>query len=143
MQAISIRQPEAWLIVNGHKDIENRSIRTHKRGYVAVHASAKHMTREDWKWLRETCALNDTPAPDESEILYGGVIGVVEIVDCVTASASRWFFGRFGFMIRNARPLPFRPCRGMLGFFTPDVSPPAPKAAASAKPAPRQGGLFP
>ncbi|HDU8694716.1 TPA: ASCH domain-containing protein, partial [Morganella morganii subsp. morganii] len=39
MKAISIRQPWAWLIVNGHKDIENRSWRTKYRGQVLVHAS--------------------------------------------------------------------------------------------------------
>ena len=124
MQAISIRQPEAWLIVNGHKDIENRSVRTRKRGYVAVHASAKRMTREDWKWLRETCALNDTPAPSESEILYGGVIGVVEITDCVTDHPSPWFEGDYGYVLAN--PIPFTaeeflPCKGKLGWFPVDV----------------------
>ena len=36
-------------------------------------------------------------------------------------------------VIGKARPLPFRPCRGMLGFFTPEFSPPAP-------PRPEEGG---
>ncbi len=26
--------------------------------------------------------------------------------------------GEFGFVLRNARPLPFQPLRGMLGFFS-------------------------
>ena len=30
--ALSIRQPWAWLIVNGYKDIENRDWKTHYRG---------------------------------------------------------------------------------------------------------------
>ena len=36
--ALSIRQPWAWLIVNGHKDIENRDWPTNFRGRLLVHA---------------------------------------------------------------------------------------------------------
>lgn len=37
--ALSIRQPGAWLIVNGHKDIENRDWpTTNFRGRLLVHA---------------------------------------------------------------------------------------------------------
>jgi ASCH domain len=44
MKAPSIRQRWAWLIVNGHKDIENRAWPTKFRGRVLIHAS-KGMTR--------------------------------------------------------------------------------------------------
>jgi hypothetical protein len=47
----------------------------------------------------------------------GGIVGVADIVDCVTASKSPWFVGNFGFVIANARPLPFYACRGALGFW--------------------------
>ena len=36
--ALSIRQPWAWLIVNGYKDIENRDWPTKFRGRMLVHA---------------------------------------------------------------------------------------------------------
>ncbi|WP_245839042.1 ASCH domain-containing protein [Yersinia kristensenii] len=39
MKALSIRQPWAWLIVNGYKDIENRTWNTKCRGPVLIHAS--------------------------------------------------------------------------------------------------------
>lgn len=120
MQAISVRQPEAWLIVRGHKDIENRSVRTHKRGYVAIHAASKRMTREDWEWLRGLCEDNDTAPPDESEIRYGGVIGVVEITDCVTDHPSPWFEGPYGYVLANPvqfAPDEFLPWKGKLGWF--------------------------
>lgn len=68
----------------------------------------------------------------------GGIIGEAEIVDCVTSSPSRWFQGPYGFVIRNARILEFRRCRGQLGFFEPDFSPPTPKPP---KPK-RQASLF-
>lgn len=41
MKAISIRQPYAYLIVNGKKDIENRNWKTKQRGRVLIHASQK------------------------------------------------------------------------------------------------------
>jgi hypothetical protein len=47
----------------------------------------------------------------------GGIVGQAELVGCVTESSSRWFCGPYGFVIRDARPLPFKPCRGALGFF--------------------------
>jgi hypothetical protein len=41
----------------------------------------------------------------------------VEIVDCVKRSESKWFFGEYGFVLRNPIALPFTPHRGQLGFF--------------------------
>lgn len=47
----------------------------------------------------------------------GGVVGVAEVTNCVTESESPWFFGEYGFVLDNAQPLPFMPCKGQLGFF--------------------------
>jgi hypothetical protein len=38
MRTLSIRQPWAWLIVNGHKPVENRDWATSFRGPVLIHA---------------------------------------------------------------------------------------------------------
>ena len=38
LKAISIRQPWAWLIVNGYKDVENRVWFAKLRGRVLIHA---------------------------------------------------------------------------------------------------------
>ena len=116
--ALSIRQPWAWLIVNGHKDIENRVWRTAFRGRVYIHASAT-MTREDYfactlfiSQMRTSWRL---PAADQLE--RGGIVGAATITDCVTESDSPWFTGDYGLVMRDAKPLPFRPCKGMLKFF--------------------------
>lgn len=136
MKALSIMQPWAWLIVAGHKDIENRSWPTRFRGPVLIHAGKRfdpdYEDGHDWDWphIEQPCDFD-----------VGGIVGEAEIVDCVQASRSCWFFGPFGFVLRNARPLPFRPCRGQLGFFVPDFTPPTPKAPP-VKPAPRQGALL-
>ena len=46
MKALSIRQPWAWLIIHGGKDIENRCWPTKFRGRMLIHA-AKGMTRAE------------------------------------------------------------------------------------------------
>jgi hypothetical protein len=114
MKALSIRQPWSWLIVNGYKTIENRDWPTRFRGPVLIHAS-KIMDPEDYEWIRIT--YPDVPLPPLSDLERGGIVGQCEIVGCVTASTSRWFVGRFGFVLRHARPLPFQSMPGKLGFF--------------------------
>jgi hypothetical protein len=53
--------------------------------------------------------------------MYGGIIGRAEIVDCVRQHESPWFEGPWGFVLANAQPIDFIPCRGQLGFFMPDT----------------------
>lgn len=116
MKAISVRQPWAWLIIHGGKDIENRDWPTKVRGRVLIHA-AKGMTEDEYHdaWVM---ARGVESIPPVAGMLHrGGIIGSVEIVDCVERSTSPWFFGRFGFVLRNQIPCEFRPMRGMLGFF--------------------------
>ena len=121
MKALSIMQPWAWLIVNGHKDIENRDWKPWNpglkyRGPVLIHAGKKHDGDPEF-WDHD-------PIEPPAALDYGGIVGEAEIVDVVTASDSPWFCGPYGLVIRNARALPFQPCRGQLGFFTPDFCPP-------------------
>lgn len=117
--ALSIRQPWAWLILNAGKDIENRTWPTTMRGRVLIHAS-KGMTRDEYDdgtdplWARGGPSID---LPSFGDFERGGIVGSVEIVDCVTTSVSPWFCGPYGFVLRDARPLPFRPLRGALGFF--------------------------
>ena len=59
----------------------------------------------------------DMTDPADAAMPRGGVVGMMRIVDCVEKMESRWFFGRYGFVIRDAFPLPLVPCRGALGFF--------------------------
>ena len=136
MKALSIMQPWSWLIVAGYKDIENRSWPTNYRGPVLIHAGKKfdpdYADGQAWDWT-------DIKRPRDFD--QGGIVGEAEIVDCLTSSSSRWFFGPYGFVIRNARELPFRPCRGMLGFFEPDYSPVPPKVPKVKLP-PRQHSLI-
>lgn len=122
--ALSIRQPWAWAIINAGKDIENRDWPTRFRGPVAIHA-AKGMTKAEFEgfidlarvYLREGHWKEGAWVPFPEDLQKGGIVGVAEIVDCVEASESPWFFGRYGFVLRNASAVKFIPVKGALGFF--------------------------
>jgi hypothetical protein len=115
VKALSIRQPWAWLIVNGHKDVENRTWRTAFRGEALIHAgqrlTAAAIHRIRWEFP-------DVPLPETYEL--GGIVGRVSIIDCVMVMHSRWFEGPWGLVLRNPAVLPFSPCKGRLGFFDVD-----------------------
>lgn len=120
--ALSIRQPWAWAIIHAGKDIENRSWQAinhglRQRGRIAVHA-AKGMTRDEYDdasgFMQQVMAIECPPARD---LLRGGIIGSVEVVDVVTDSDSPWFFGPRGLVLHSPRPCEFIPAAGALGYF--------------------------
>lgn len=117
MRALSIRQPWAWLIVQGHKPVENRDWSIKYRGPVLIHAGLT-LSRKHYEDLELDMAVRmRIGLPAYEDLQRGGVVGVAEIVDCVEQSDSPWFTGPFGFVLARARPLPFYPCKGQLGFF--------------------------
>ena len=119
LKAISIRQPWAWLIVNGYKDIENRIWATNVRCPVLIHAGASTQDLQiDVKEYIER-KYKITTLPDTFDL--GGIIGVVDIANCVRHHPSQWFRGPFGWVLANPRQLPFKPCTGKLKFFNPDL----------------------
>jgi len=131
MLALSIRQPWASLILHAGKDIENRTWPTKVRGRVLVHA-AKGMTRDEWDDAMEFAVdilRQRPPLPDGKtrtlrelgfayeDLERGGIVGSVEIVDCVQQTDSPWFMGSHGFVLRNPQSMPLIPYKGQLGFF--------------------------
>jgi hypothetical protein len=123
---------------NVGKDVENRSWATRIRGRVLIHAAAT-ITQDEWNdaWdFSKPMRHQSHPLISIPDIGWfrskaggasflegaacGGIVGEVEIVDCVTMSVSPWFVGPYGFVLRNVKPLPFRPLKGRLGFFEVD-----------------------
>lgn len=122
--ALSIRQPLAWLIVHGFKDIENREWRTPFRGRVLIHAG-QTMARSYYSEVAAQLARHGLMPPGfpiYEELPRGGIVGEARIVDCVQDSASPWFVGSYGFVLRDARPCPLWPMPGKLGFFNVTVN---------------------
>ncbi|QRM36978.1 hypothetical protein F3X89_03905 [Rhizobium rhizogenes] len=107
IKALSIKQPYPHHIFHDGKDVENRDWPTMGRGWFIVHAGV---------------SKSELDKDDERDMALprGGVVGMARIVDCVTEMDSRWFFGRYGFVLRDAFPLQLIPCRGRLGFFNLD-----------------------
>lgn len=104
VKALSIKQPYPHHIFHDGKDVENRDWQTKGRGWFIVHAglSKSEIDKDDEKQMA---------------MPRGGVVGMARIVDCVREMDSLWFFGKFGFVLRDAFPLPLIPCRGQLSFF--------------------------
>lgn len=116
LPALSIRQPWAWLIVNGIKDVENRDWFTAFRGEVLIHAG-KTRDVDQYEAASAMAALVGVEIPPMDALDYGGFVGRSVIHDCVTDYDSHWFVGEYGFLLRDSRPMTFVPYRGMLGFF--------------------------
>ena len=118
MKVIVIRQPWAWLIVNGFKDIENRSWRTRYRGTLLIQASAnlppRRRLEEDLRFARQRGVKK---LPEEFET--GGIVGMAELKDCVPNSRSKWFQGPIGWVLVKQRKLRFIKLKGQLGLFDP------------------------
>jgi len=113
IKCITVKQPWAHLIIHGAKDIENRDWITKYRGPVAIHAG---------KYVPSTSELLTIGSKfgidwNKMVLQYGGIIGVAEIVDCVDHSESPWFFGSYGFVLRNARPVKYVAMTGKLGLY--------------------------
>jgi hypothetical protein len=120
MKALSIKQPWAWLIVNGYKPLENRSWKTKFTGDFLVQAGLT-FDMKGWAWVVENLDqlgidYMNLPEPDEYE--KGAIIGKATITDCISESDSPWFFGPYGFKLESAEVFDESiPCKGRLGFF--------------------------
>jgi len=116
MMALSIKQPWAWAIFHG-KDVENRTWRTSVVGTIVIH-TGKGFDHKGYMWLRDNAGLLDAPLPSVSGFRRGGVIGLARLAGCVDYMASPWFFGPWGFVLRDQRVLScFIQWPGKQGFF--------------------------
>jgi hypothetical protein len=119
--AISVRQPWAWALIHGGKDVENRNkapigtanLIGHR---VAIHAS-RGMTRREYESARDFM-LNlgvDCPRPDD--LIRGAIIGSVRVDQIVSERPSRWFFGPRGIVVDRPESCAPIACKGQLGWF--------------------------
>lgn len=124
LKALSIKQPWAWLIVNGYKNIENRDTLKNFRGTFLIHASknwdSNYLNLIDKSIEEINIALRSMPMK-KSLYEFGGIIGAATIKDCTQKSDSPWFIGKNGFIIDNPVKLAFRECKGQVNFFIPNI----------------------
>ena len=123
MKALSIRQPWAWLIVRGIKDVENRTWRTGYRGPLLIHAATHPMTEDAEAWLAEYCHGLGIEGP-HFPLVAGGIVGRAVVADCVRLEdlvhPSEWAEGPWCWLLDDAEPLPFLPWTGQRGLFEVD-----------------------
>jgi len=120
MRVLTVRQPWAWAIVQGRKDVENRSrnVAGSYRGPVAIHAGLAPFEKDNMASRAHREAREAA-----TEIVFGGIVGVVDLVGvhvCVSAAGcmpdpadhGRWALcspwaepGGYHLVLANARPL--------------------------------------
>ena len=125
--ALSIKQPWASLIVHGLKTVEVRAWPTARRGRIWIHAARVGDKRpHGWDLLKGHAK--------ETALLTGGLLGIVEITDCLTYDTReefardqklhlndpRWFDGKrlYGFRFDKPEIATFRPLSGWMRFFS-------------------------
>ena len=140
-RALSIRQPLAWLIAHGYRDVDNRSWATPYRGPILIHAS---VTNSKWHWyhanevmikhqrnrlIARACEEAPYPPGYEGSTFdeFGGIVGIAELVDCVSSRTCRsvWAQRKAGycFVFASASPVRFVPVVGRLNIFHVDLGP--------------------
>lgn len=95
-KAISEKQPWAYLICAGIKNIENRTWATKYRGRVYIHASADKklnltaLTKEQYSDACNKFDWDSTTMKPVDKWDRSAIIGCVDIVDCVINHDSIW-----------------------------------------------------
>jgi hypothetical protein len=119
LKAITVRQPWAWAIVMGYKDVVNRRNRTERRGPLLIHAGRDFDPR-GFQFLWELGLHKKLP----DDLYLEGLIGEVRLTDCRRSYNSDWAKpGQWQWIL--SAPKEFRSglsCTGSPGFFTPGVS---------------------
>ncbi len=135
VKTISVRQPWAWLIVNGYKTVENRSRSLGDLcGPLLIHAG-QTLTEGDY----DACSLFlishpliahlGSKLPARQDLDVGGIVGQVNVLAKIEnwpgvfkddALESAWYTGDIGYWLSHAKPLPFKKCKGKLGAFMVD-----------------------
>lgn len=87
MIALTVRQPWAWALVTGRKDVENRSWYTEHRGLLWIHASTKPADPNAIAWIRARFPHISVP----NHYATGALVGNVTLTDCAVRSESVWY----------------------------------------------------
>ena len=98
MRALTIKQPWAWAIIHGGKDIENRDWVTSYRGPLLIHAGADHLEYGNMP--------RGVQKPPETALIFSAMVGIVDLVDIVQDSRSEWVQGLYGWVLNNPRAFP-------------------------------------
>jgi len=118
---LTIRQPWASYIIDGSKDVENRSRRISYRGQVLIHAGKQWDTEGLDRMLGFAGAL---VSYRPGTVPFGAILGTVDLVDCVQDSISEWAEPSWWhWILENPQPFPEPiPWRGRQGLWSIDAA---------------------
>jgi hypothetical protein len=143
VKAITVRQPWAWAIIYGAKDVENRAQTWSYRGPLAIHAGTTWSPQGEvddrvWNALCRTwhadawrCEnVHDAPSARPDRFPFGVIIGVADLTDvhragegcCDSPWADAEYHGKPSTHLVLADPQPIAtpiPARGSLGLWMP------------------------
>jgi hypothetical protein len=118
LKAITVRQPWAWAIIMGYKDVVNRANRTERRGPLLIHAGLQVDPR-GFQFLWELGLHKKLP----DDLPLEALIGEVRLSDCRRGYNTAWARpGKWQWIFTS--PKEFKSplsCTGSPGFFTPNV----------------------
>ena len=114
MKVLTVRQPWASAIVQGLKDVENRTWPTKYRGELLIHAGSAKPSKE----LIATYEQLYGALPED--MVYGAIVGKVTVNGCVVDSDSHWAFeNHWHWELSDAVEIEPFPCSGQLSLWTP------------------------
>jgi hypothetical protein len=123
MKALSVKNPWAYLIIYGGKDIENRTWEIKYRGPILIHAS-KTSDLYAYSYLSsvETRLFHpmflDEKKVKEIQDSNGCILGSVELCACLQNSDSRWAEkGLWHWVLKDPKPCKPIPVKGSLGIW--------------------------
>jgi len=121
-KALTILQPFAHLIVEGYKNVENRTWGTGYRGRLYIHAG------KGKRYMGDLESHTDVELP---ELDFGAILGHVDLIDCVTYEQARQYNqwnlekllyteGPVCWILENPvkfeKPIPYRGAQGLWVF---------------------------
>jgi len=89
---LSIKNPWAYLVVLGIKDIENRSWKTNYRGKLLIHATQTPIKFNSYNELftSDQIKIIQDNNINFNQMINSAIIGDVELIDCIQNSNSLW-----------------------------------------------------
>ena len=116
---LSVRQPHAWAIIVGAKDVENRTQRRYYLGRLYIHAgltekvdAVEEVTEKVAAHLGISAGAARARYRRHLERGLGAIIGHVQMFGCAVSHESEWFKGPYGYLLRDPvrlrQPIPHK-----------------------------------
>jgi len=134
MAALSLWQPWASLIAQGHKEFETRNWATNHRGEILICAAKKKIPRESYhylNWELKDAGVKLTLNPNKFPL--GVAVAIANLVGCYEVNRDPswisqkelclgdWSPGRYVWKMADVRPLQPFPVKGQQGVFYVEV----------------------